>query len=538
MTNPTLLRAKRAKRHCSAAALAAILAAGPVLAQTDTRLVDAVKRGDRKAVAVLARAAAVNATEADGTSALHWAVRNGDAETARLLLERGANASARNRYGVTPLSVAATNGDAALIRALLVAGADPNTSVTEGQTVLMMAARTGRPEAIEVLVEAGADVNARESWMGETALMWAAADNHADAVKVLVKHGAQIDARSTTVAYPQQKPKDPSNYVTSFVPKGQWTPLMYAAREGAADAAMALLALGADVNVYDPEGVTPLLEAILNAHFDLAAELLKRGANPNLTDKAGMGPLYAAIDMNTPPWERSRPDAKITTDLDCVGLMRVLLDHGADVNARIKGRLLSRYHAGGAPGMIEGTTPLIRASKYANRDMVELLVSRGADVSLAQSDGTTALMFASGVKYSITQQGDPPNHGSLDDAHAIVQLLHEKGADLNAVNTRGETALYGAAFAARNKVIAYLAQHGGRLDARTKQGLTVLDGALNTGVAEDGTGSRVGGKPGPETIALVRDLMVAAGVQPTALNDATVKLLQGPARETPRPPGR
>ena len=404
--------------------------------------------------------------------------------------------------------------------------------------MLMLAARTGRPEAIEVLVEAGADVNARESWMGETALMWAAADNHADAVRALVKHGAEINARSTTVAYPAQKPKDPSNYVTSFVPKGQWTPLMYAAREGAAGAAMALVSLGADVNARDPEGVTPLIEAILNAHFDLAGMLLDKGANPNLTDNAGMGPLYAAIDMNTPPWERSRPDAKITTDLDCLGLMRVLLDHGADVNARIKGRLLSRYHAGGAPGMIEGTTPLIRASKYANDDMVELLVSRGADVSLAQSDGTTALMFAAGVSTSITQQGDPPNHGSLDDAQAIVRLLHQKGADLNAVNNKGETALYGAAFAARNKVISYLAANGGRLDARTKQGLTVLDGALNTGVAEDGTGSRVGGKPGPETVALVRDLMAAAGIQPTASNDATVKVVQGPARETPKPAGK
>ena len=484
------------------------------------------------------QSATVNAAEADGTTALHWAVRAGDATKVRALLAKGADASARNRYGVTPLSLAAVNGDAPLIRALLVAGADPNTTVTEGQTVLMMAARTGRPEAIEALIEAGADVNAKEAWMGETALMWAAADNHADAVRTLVKRGAQIDARSATVPYPAQKPKDPSNYVTSMVPKGQWTPLMYAAREGAADAALALIALGADVNVRDPEGVTPLLEAILNAHFDLAASLLERGANPNIADNAGMAPLYAAIDMNTPPWERSRPDAKITTDLDCVGLMRVLLDHGADVNARIKGRLLSRYHAGGAPGMIEGTTPLIRASKYANRDMVELLVARGADVTLAQADGTTALMFASGVKYSITQQGDPPNHGSLDDAHAIVKLLHEKGADLNAVNNRGETALYGAAFAGRNKVISYLAQNGGRLDVRTKQGLTVLDGALNTGVADDGTGARVGGKPGPETVALVRDLMVAAGLQPASSSDATIKVQAGPARETPKPPSK
>jgi ankyrin repeat protein len=188
--------------------------------------------------------------------------------------------------------------------------------------------------------------------------------------------------------------------------------------------------------------------------------------------------------------------------------------------------------------MIEGTTPLIRAAKYANFDMAQLLVSRGADVTLAQSDGTTALMFAAGVKYSITQQGDPPNHGTLDDAYGIVKLLHEKGADLNTANTRGETALYGAAFAARNKVISYLAQHGARLDARTKQGLTVLDGALNTGVADDGTGARVGGKPGPETVALVRDLMVAAGLQPTASNDATIKVQAGPARETAKPTGR
>ena len=522
-----------------AVGLLVLLAAGAG-AQSDTTLLQAVKRGDRTAVAAAAaaRTANVNATEGDGTTALHWAVRNGDADTMRLLLQRGANAAARNRYGVTPLSLAATNGDGPAIRALLVAGADPNSSLTEGQTVLMMAARTGRPAAIDVLVEAGANVNARESWMGETALMWAAADDHADAVRTLVKHGAEINARSTTVAYPPQKPKDPSNYVTSFVPKGQWTPLMYAAREGAANAAMALVALGADVNVRDPEGVTPLIQAILNAHFDLAAWLLDHGANPNLADNAGMGPLYAAIDMNTPPWERSRPDARITSDLDCVGLMRVLLDHGADVNARVTGRLLSRYHAGGAPGMIEGTTPLIRAAKYANADMVALLVRRGADVTLAQSDGTTALMFAAGVKYSITQQGDPANHGSLDDAHAIVKLLHEKGADLNAMNSRGETALYGAAFAARNKVISYLAANGGKLDARTKQGLTVLDGALNTGVAEDGTGSRVGGKPGPDTVLLVRDLLVAAGLQPAALNDSTIKVQAGPVRETPKPAGR
>ena len=275
------------------------------------------------------------------------------------------------------------------------------------------------------------------------------------------------------MAYPPQKPKDPSNYVTSFVPKGQWTPLMYAAREGAADAAMALVALGADVNVRDPEGVTPLIEAILNAHFDLAAWLLDHGANPNLVDNAGMGPLYAAIDMNTPPWERSRPDARITSDLDCVGLMRVLLDHGADVNARITGRLLSRYHAGGAPGMIDGTTPLIRAAKYANHDMVALLVSRGADVTLAQSDGTTALMFAAGVKYSITQQGDPaePRQPGRRARDREAAPREGRGPERGEQPRRNRALRRGLRGAQQGHQLPGRAT-AASLDARTKQGLT------------------------------------------------------------------
>ena len=173
--------------------------------------------------------------------------------------------------------------------------------------------------------------------------------------------------------------------------------------------------------------------------------------------------------------------------------------------------------------------------------MVELLVRRGADVTLAQSDGTTALMFAAGVKYSVTQQGDPaqprqPRRCTL----AIVTLLHEerRGSELE-LNARGETALFGAAFAARNKVIA-LPGGAWRPSRRSHQAGAhrCSTEPLNTGVADDGTGSRVGGKPGPETVALVRDLMVAAGLQPTAFNDTTVEGPPGPARETPKPASR
>jgi hypothetical protein len=300
--------------------------------------------------------------------------------------------------------------------------------------------------------------------------------------------------------------------VSSSVPAGQWTALMYAARQGAIDAARALIDLGADINVKDPEGYTPLLEAIVNGHFDMAAALVRRGADPNLADHSGMAALYATIEMRTPPWERSRPDVKEDNELDCVGLMAVLIDHGADVNQVLTGRTLQRYHAGGPAYFGPGTTPLMRAAKYDNLDMMRLLVEHGADVKRAQPDGTTALMLASGVKYAITQEGDPEKSGTPEDAYEIARLLIDHGADVNAVNARGETALYGAAFTGRDRVIGYLASQNANLAAVTKQGLTIMDAALNVGVSDDGSGTRVGGKPGESTVALVRGLMSKAGL--------------------------
>lgn len=465
-------------------------------------------------------ATAQGAADPDGTTALHWAVRRGNAAAVDALIAAGANVSARNRYGVSPLSLAAERGDPALVERLLKAGADAKSTVTEGQTILMVAARTGNAQVIRQLVAYGADVNARESWMGEDALMWAAAANNAAAVRTLVELGAAINARSATVAYPDQKPAEPSNYVASFVPKGQWTPLLYAARENAIDAANALIDAGADLDVQDPEGVTPLLEAVLNLHYDLARVLVERGANPKIADKAGMTPVFAVVEMRTPTWERSRPRLEERGEVDGPALIGMLIDHGADPDAALTGRQLSRYHGGGSAAFAQGTTPLMQAVRYKHLDLATLLLERGADVARKQNDGTTALMIAAGVKYAITQEGDPDNMGTPADAHQIVRMLVERGADVNLANDRGETALYGGAFLGNDQVITYLAEHGARLDVKTKTGRTILDGVLNTGVPDEGTGARPGGKPGPVTVALVRQLMVAAGVEPTSMNVA------------------
>jgi ankyrin repeat protein len=503
------------------------MASTAIAADDGAALLQAVRQGDRAAVQTLVRSRAdVNHTEVDGTTVLHWAVQRTDAVIVDTLVRAGARVNVANRYGVTPLSLAAVRGDARIVDVLLKAGADPRAATREGEVPLLLAARTGSVDVIKSLVASGADPNARESWMGETPLIWAAADNNASAVRALIELGAVVDARSLPVTYPAQHPKDPSNYVSSAPPKGEWTALMYAAREGADSAAAALLDAGADVNAQDPEGMTPLIEAIINMHFDLAATLLERGANPNIVDESGMSPLYAAVDMRTPSWERSRPRPEEEDTLDCVGLMKVLLDHGADPNAVLKTRTLQRYHANGLTAMTEGSTPLMRAAYYDNLDMVRLLVERGADVRMAQKDGTTAVMLASGVKYAITQEGDPEKAGTADDAYEIVKLLVERGADVNAVNTQGQTAIYGAAFVGRDRTIAYLAEQGARVDIKTRQGLSLYDAVLNKGVPEEGTGSRVGGRPGPRTVALVVDLMTKAGVPPA--ESANVPRLFGP----------
>src|SRR5690606_20844862 len=145
----------------------------------------------------------------------------------------------------------------------------------EGETVLMTAARTGNAQIVHALVEHGADTEAREGFYGETALIWAVVEDHAEAVKVLLDAGAGVDTRSTPTEFARAR------FGLSVLPKGNWTPLMYAARDGAFEAAKVLVEHHADLNLTDPDGTTALVLAVINYHYDLAAMLLRHGADPN-----------------------------------------------------------------------------------------------------------------------------------------------------------------------------------------------------------------------------------------------------------------
>jgi ankyrin repeat protein len=470
------------------------LISATLTAATPVSLIDAVKAGDAQAVrALLKQRSNVNASEADGMTALHWAVRANDMETVQLLLRSGANSKAENRYGVTPLALAAMNGDAAMIEVLVKAGADPNAALPDGETVLMTAARTGKPDAVKALIAHGVNINAKEKWQEQTALMFAAAENNAGAVKVLVEAGAEMNIHSKVWTFPEYK------YVTNGMavfqlPRGDWTALMYAARQNAAAAAAMLADLKADLNATDPDGTTALQLAILNVHYDLAALLLKKGADPNVPDSSGMTALYAAVDMRSPAGMMTRPNPKLTDEIDAAEMVKILLANGADPNARLKKPIIGRHNnLVGDTSLGEGTTPLMRASKTNDLPVMRLLLDAGADATLTLKDRTTTAMIASSME--------------------AIKLLVEHGVDVNAFNTNGQTILHNAAGRGANAVIRFVAEKGARLDKKDKQGRTPLDIASGTGGGgRGGAGARGGGARGNEsTAALLLDLMAKNG---------------------------
>src|SRR3984893_11252161 len=486
--------------------IALLFVAGLSAGGNAVRLADAVKAGNRDAVRALlktpAGAADINAREVDGTTALHWAVRTNDVETAEMLLGAGAHANVANRYGVTPLWLAATNGNAVIVEALLKAGADANAPMPQGETVLMTAARAGNPDAVQALLTHGADVNATEDGLGENALIWAAAGNHPEAARILIEHGAVVDVRSKALTY--DKDRFGLEGVLTILPRGNWTPLMYAAREGSVDATRVLAEAGADLNLTDSEGTTALVRAIGNWHYDVAGVLLDKGAHPNLPDMAGMPALYAVADRNTLGEIYGRPARKLSDTLDAVALTNKLLAQGANPNARLKTPTVQKNHTPGDGSLGAGATPLMRAAKGGDYAVMRALLDGGADAALTQRNGATALMLAAGLgRGAGAFQKDVGTEADLLEA---VKLCVEHGVDVNAVNATGETALH-FAVQSGDSLVKYLAQKGALLDVKDKQGRTPLDVALRVGVR-----GRAGG-PAPErdsTVALLRQLMGAS----------------------------
>ncbi len=482
---------------------AAMWLAGPWTLASAEGIVEAAKINDAAAVrAQLERGTDVNAHAPDGTTALHWAVYNGDADLVARLVAAGADVNARNDYDSTPLGEAAVVGNPAIVRKLLDAGAQVNAVGPDGETPLMVVARGNGVEAARLLIDHGANVNAREQWRGQTALIWAAAQSQPGMVKLLLEHGADPNVQSAANEWQRQVSAEKRRM---YRPYGGMTALMYAAREGCVECADALVAGGADMDISDPRGVTALVIALENLHFDFAASLVKAGATLDVWDWWGRSPLYVAVDMDTLP-QGGRPDRRSTDRTTALQVVEQMLDAGANPNLQLK--LTPPYRARGpdrgCDGLLTtGATPLLRAAKTFDVPAIKLLIAHGARVDLPTDTGVTPLMAAAGygsVECDIRAYG---NHYVADDIEeksiAAIQVLLGAGADVNAVTTGGrrghgpgQTALFGAAFWGWNDVVKFLAAEGAKIDAADTEHRTALDAALgHAGGHERGQSARV-----------------------------------------------
>lgn len=482
------------------------------------------------ATSASAQAARPAATDSFGVTPLHRAAEAGDAAAIDRLLRAGANANAVTRYRVRPLSLAVLGTHVDAVRALLKGGADPNALMGEGEPVLLTAARAGNLDILKALIEAGGDVNARERFYGQTPLMWAAIEDHAAVIDELVAKGADVNARANvlegepTWRYGRDSRNGINgealqNFNTNFS-KGGLTALMYAAREGASGAATALVKKGADIGSADPEGFTPLLLAIMNSHFDTAAALIEAGADVNQGDRAGQTPLFALTDIRSLLWVYNRPTPKRNNALDSLDLATLLLDKGAKVDAKLTGGARRPMGGGGSGLTGRGATPFLRAAVASDLPMMKLLLDRKADPKAASDAGVTALHAAAGLRWSDNTMSSAVALGFATEEASIeaINLLLERGLDVNAVDNQGATAMHGAASRGANQIIRLLVSKGARLDFKTKPvvrqqtvdnepplnipGRTPLDEAIESEPAR------------PATVALLRELM---GEDPNAV---------------------
>ena len=557
---------------------------------------DAVMHGDKAAVIkLIEQHADVSAPQADGATALHWAVFRSDKEMVDILLKAGANPKAANREGSTPLWLASVNGDAPIVEALLKAGADANEHLPLGRTPLMAASRTGNVDAIKVLIDHGADVNVKETLRGTTPLMWAADEGHAPAIKFLIDRGADFKARSNPAERGRGpalgKSNDPRKQVAAqgaalaagqaldlgdlravtegtrpapgrgggrggagtgaapgagrgggrggagagndlgvdlnddaavaafgfrrqAAPKdgGELMPLVYAVRANDLDSVKALLAAGADVNQTTGYGWSPLLVATQNRYYKLGAYLLDHGADVNLPNKGMWTPLYLATDnrnIESGDYPVRKPD------MDHLDYIKLLLDHGANVNARMKDSTETRTVFTNQWLDENGATAFLRASQSGDIVLMKLLLAHGADPKIDTVLHVTALQVAAGIGWveGITYEWSP------ESTLEAVKMLIDLGLDVNAQADTGRTALHGAAHKGRSDVVQVLADHGAKLDVRdygntdnrggklavhTWQPVDYADGLVRVGVQS--------AIPHPETGLLLRKLMTAAGL--------------------------
>lgn len=422
----------------------------------------------------------VNELQADGMSALFWAVYYDETDMVRLLLDAGANADIENRFGLTPLIQASMNGNSEVITMLLDAGANPNAYTLQGDTALMNAAKAGSLAGVQQLVEAGAEIDARDTHLFQTPLMWAAADNNAEIVRYLAENGADINAQSAQLIFEGVQEGGPPGFVAT----GGLTALHHAARENAIETVEVLLSFGADLDIPDPQGISPLRVAAANANLDLAKILIEGGADIN------DGALVDIMEVNYKEMIYARAANNYENQTTVWDLLTLMIDMGADLEASPAKPIPLRHNSFTMDSGTSGRTALYNVTEGLHHDFMTLLLENGANPN-SLSNGNTPLSAALFIMY-----GPRPRDGfagvierPLADIMPTVELLLEYGADFNTLigtdATAGGTLLHQAASYGNDEVLQFLIEQGLDLSVKDNSNRTALD--IASGIPALGT---------------------------------------------------
>ena len=484
-------------------------------------------------------------TRVGGYTPLLLAAKQGHGAVVGALLEGGATAATATDNGTTALMFAAQSGDVRSVELLLDRKVDPNTrETTRGLTAAMFAAAANRAEVIRVLGRRGANLNGASDALdlrvidrskfagvlfgnptqpkapGQQAGSVEGGGGGRNGGRGGGPMGAPLEAKTRL---PGVDRDFSGNELVRT--QGGMTPLLFAARQGHIETARALLDAGVNVNeAKDGDLTSPLLMAAINGHFDLAKVLLDKGADPNQAALNGVAPLYAVLNLQwTARAGRPRLQAHRDQELTYLQMLTALLDHGADPNARLATKV---WYSGGLSGVDEtGSTPFWRAAYASDLEAMTLLVARGADPNIATTKGLSRpptddgvrdyadvsgrpaiptggpgvppLVAASGVGYGEGFAANTHHYAPTGMMAAVRYLVEELGADVNAIDHEGNTALHNAAARGDVEMINYLVARGADPKVINREGKSTADMA-------NGPVQRI--QPWPQALALLEKL--------------------------------
>jgi ankyrin repeat protein len=249
-----------------------------------------------------------------------------------------------------------------------------------------------------------------------------------------------------------------------------------------------------------PAGATALLIAVLDAHFDVAAALLEAGADPNAS-LAGYTVLHAVTVVRKPGVGDNDPSPEGSGAMSSIEFVRLLASRGANVNAK----MTKKVNLNNTRTNEIGATPFFLAALTADAELMRTLAKLGADPTIANVEKSTPVMAAAGL--GTRSPGE--DAGTESEVLEAVKVALDLGADINAIDSNGETVMHAAAYKNLPQVVKLLASKGARIELWNKEnrfGWTPLAIAV---------GYRFGNfKPSAETEAAVREVMLAAGVIP------------------------